>query len=155
MDAKALGLQMGGMIFPTPVGHTGISRQALANASLKNLAFAIRGNAIQLEEVSGRKPADICLGGGVTRVEGFPQLVADALGREIVMPRERDATLLGAAACAAVGSGAYNSLSEAARAMGGDVETLVPDEARYEVMEEEYESWLELYKRLADMTGTV
>ena len=88
-------------------------------------------------------------------MEGFPQLVADTLGREIVMPRERDATLLGAAACATVGSGAYNSLPEAARAMGGEVGTLVPDEARYEVLEEEYDSWLELYKRLADMTGTV
>ena len=153
MDAKRLGIQMGGMLFPTPVGHTDISRRGLANAALKNLAFAIRGNAIQLEEISGRRPVDIALGGGVTGIGGFPQLVADTLAREITVPWERDATLLGSAVCAAVGSGAYNSLPEAARAMMDEGETLSPDGARAEDLEEECEEWLDLYERLAEITG--
>ena len=140
---------------PTPVGHTGISRQGLADAALKNLAFAIRGNALQLEEVSGQRPLDIALGGGVARVAGFPQLIADTLDREIIVPRERDATLLGAAACAAVGSGAYNSLLESARAMAGETETVGPDEARASVLEEQYDAWLDMYERLAEITGAM
>ena len=155
MDAKRIGIQMGGMLFPTPVGHTGISRQGLADAALKNLAFAIRGNALQLEEVSGQRPVDIALGGGVARVEGLPQLISDTLDREVIVPRERDATLLGAAACAAVGSGAYNSLPESARAMVGETEIFVPDETRASVLEEQYEAWLDMYERLAEITGAM
>ena len=155
MDAKRTGIQMGGMLFPTPVGHTGISRQGLANAALKNLAFAIRGNASQLEEVSGQRPLDITLGGGVTRIEGFAQLIADTLGREIIVPRERDATLLGAAACAAVGAGAYNSLLESATAMVGETEIFAPDEDRASVLEEQYEAWLDMYERLTEITGAM
>ena len=155
MDAKRTGIQMGGMLFPTPVGHTGISRQGLADAALKNLAFAIRGNTMQLEEVSGQRPVDIALGGGVAKVEGFNQLIADTLDREIIVPRERDATLLGAAACAAVGSGAYNSLLESATAMVGETETFVPDDARASVLEEQYEAWLDMYERLTEITGAM
>ena len=155
MDAKRTGIQMGGILFPTPVGHTGISRQGLGNAALKNLAFAIRGNAMQLEEVSGQRPVDIALGGGVAKVEGFPQLIADTLGREIIVPRERDATLLGAAACAAVGAGAYNSLLESATAMVGETEIFAPDEDRASVLEEQYEAWLDMYERLTEITGAM
>ena len=155
MDAKRTGLQMGGLLFPTPAGHTGITGQRLVNAALKNLAFAIRGNAMQLEEVTGHQPFDIGLGGGVAGIEGFAQLVTDALNRDVVVPRERDTTLLGAAACAAVGSGAYNSLPEATQAMGGETDILLPDEARVSVLEEEYEAWLDMYKRLAEITGAM
>ena len=51
-------------------------------------------------------------------MKGFERLVADVLGREVLVARERDATLLGTAMCAAVGVGAYNSLTEAAEGMG-------------------------------------
>ncbi len=155
MDAKRTGLQMGGLLFPTPAGHTGITGQRLVNAALKNLAFAIRGNAMQLEEVTGQQALGIALGGGVARIEGFAQLVTDALKREVAVPRERDATLMGVAACAAVGSGAYNSLPEAMQAMRGETETLLPDEARVSVLEEEYDTWLDMYKGLAEITGAM
>ncbi len=155
MDAKKMGMQMGGMMFPTPVGHTGISRQELVNGALKGLAFAIKGNFDQLEEVSGEKASRVGLGGGVTRVKGFGRLVADVLGREIFVARDRDATLLGAAMCAAVGVGAYNSLPEAAEGMGGEMERVQPDGARGEGLEEEYEKWLEIYGKLDEISGSM
>ena len=64
MDAKKMGMQMGGLMFPTPVGHTAISRQELMNGALKGLAFAIKGNFDQLEEVSGEKASRVGLGEG-------------------------------------------------------------------------------------------
>ena len=142
-------------MFPTPVGHTAISREELVNGTLKGLAFAIKGNFEQLEDVSAMEASRVGLGGGVTRVKGFGQLVADVLGREILVARERDATLLGAAMCAAVGVGAYNSLPEAAEGMGGEMERVQPDGARGEGLGEEYERWLELYKKLDEISGSM
>ena len=155
MDAKKMGMQMGGLMFPTPVGHTAISRQELVNGALKGLAFAIRGNFDQLEEVSGGSTSRVGLGGGVTRVMGFGQLVADVLSREILVARDKDATLLGGAMCASVGIGAYNSLPEAAEGMGGERERVQPDGARGEGLREEYERWLELYEKLDEISGSM
>ena len=155
MNSKRMGMQMGGMMFPTPVGHTGISRYNLVNGALKGLAFAIKGNFDQLEEVSGERVIRVGLGGGVTKVNGFGQLVSDVLGREIFVARDRDATLLGAAMCASVGIGAYNSLPEAVAEMGREMEQVRPDMERGEGLEEEYERWLELYEKLDEISGSM
>ena len=72
MDAKALGIQTGGFLFPTPIGHTAIPREALAGAALKNLAFAIRGNFGQLEEVAGARASIIAVGGGGHAYQRLP-----------------------------------------------------------------------------------
>ena len=155
MNAKRMGMQMGGMMFPAPVGHTGISRYNLVNGALKGLAFAIKGNFDQLEEVSGERVSRVGLGGGVTKVKGFGQMVADVLGREIFVARDRDATLLGAAMCASVGIGAYNSLLEAVAGMGGGMERVQPDMERGGGLGEEYERWLELYEKLDEISGSM
>ena len=155
MDAKRMGMQMGGMMFATPIGHTAITRQELVNGALKGLAFAIKGNFDQLEEVSGMEVSRVGLGGGVTRVKGFGQLVADVLGREIRMAGDSDATLLGASMCASVGVGAYNSLPEAVGGMGGGMERVQPDGARAGGLAEEYERWLELYEKLDEISGSM
>lgn len=155
MNAKKMGMQMGGIMFPTPIGHTAISRQELVNGALKGLAFAIKGNFDQLERVSGEGASQVGLGGGVTRVGGFGRLAADVLGREILVWKEGDATLRGAAMCAAVGVGAYNSLPEAAEGMGGEPERVEGDRARGEGLGEEYERWLELYEKLDEIAGNM
>ena len=155
MDAKKMGMQMGGMMFPTPVGHTAISRQDLVKGALKGLAFAIRGNSEQLENAAGTGASWVGLGGGVTRVKGFGQLVADVLDREILVARVTDATLLGTAMCASVGIGAYNSLPEAVGGMRGEMDKVQPHGVRGEGLEEEYERWLELYEKLNEITGSM
>ena len=155
MDAKKMGMQMGGMMFPTPLGHTAISRQELVNGALKGLAFAIKGNFDQLEAVAGASASGVGIGGGVTRVKGFGQLVANVVGREVLLARDRDVTLLGAAMCASVGIGAYNSLPEAVVGMGGEMERVQPDEVRGEGLAEEYERWLELYEKLEEISGSM
>lgn len=155
MNARKMGLQMGGMIFPTPVGHTGISRRELVNGALKGLAFAIRGNFDQLEAVSGERATKVGLGGGMLRVRGFGKLVADVLDREVMVARARDATLLGASMCASVGVGAYNSLPEAVAGMAVEMERVQPDGERREGLGEEYGRWLELYEKLDEITGNM
>ena len=124
MDAKRMGMQMGGMMFPTPVGHTAISRQDLVKGALKGLAFAIRGNFEQLEDVSLEMKAS--LGGAGRRGDSGEGIRAVSGGRpgsgRFWWRGITDATLLGTAMCASVGFGAYNSLPEAVGAMRGEME---------------------------------
>ena len=148
MDCNRMGLQLGGVLFPVPVGPTGINRGHLLQAALENLAFAIKGNYLQLREVSGLPISDIWLGGGVANKPAFPQLMADTLGMPVHVPEMKDASLLGAAMCAAVGAGVYKGLPDAAAAMHWPAITVQPVEATASDMVERYERWLTLYQKL-------
>ena len=153
MHAKKLGLQQGGFIFPVPVGQMGITRQGLLRGALENLVFAIKGNALQLAEVSGIEPSIVCLGGGVTNIRAFPQLAADTLDTAIRVPEMKDPSPLGAAMCAATGVGEYDSLAEAAVEMKAHDRSIEPDKSTASVMEERYERWLSLYRGLEGLSG--
>ena len=39
--------------------------------------------------------------------------------------------------------------------MAGETETVVPDEARASVLEEQYDAWLDMYERLTEITGAM
>ena len=148
MNAKRLGIQLGGILFPVPAGHSNISRDMLIAASLKNLAFAIRGNIMQLANVSESSSSSIAIGGGVTKIKGFPQLIADTLGQAITVSDVKDSSVLGTAMSAATGLGIYNNLSEASVAMKGDTLSLEPNWEATSNLEEEYERWFTLYSKL-------
>ncbi|MEE9198347.1 MAG: FGGY-family carbohydrate kinase, partial [Dehalococcoidia bacterium] len=152
MDAGKMGLQQGGILFPVPVGPSGIAGRHLLQAALENLAFAINGNYLQLQEVSGLLVSEVVLGGGVTNISSFPRLVADTLGVPVRVPEMKDVSLLGAAMCAAVGTGAYESLPEAAAAMGGPSATVEPSEPSVSQLQERYQRWWALYQKLEDLT---
>ena len=148
MDCSNMGLQLGGVLFPVPVAQTGLNGSDLYKAALENLAFAIRGNYHQIEEIFGSEFSEAWLSGGVTNVPAFPQLIADTLNREVEVPVTRDSSPLGAAMCAAVGLKAYQSLEEASVAMRGDFSTLVPDPDDANALDERYLRWLSIYKEL-------
>jgi autoinducer 2 (AI-2) kinase len=153
MHAKKLGLQQGGFMFPVPVGQMGITREGLLRGALENLVFAIKGNALQLAEVSGIEPSIVCLGGGVTNIRAFPQLAADTLDTAIRVPEIKDPSPLGAAMCAATGVGVYGSLAEAAVEMKAPDRSIEPDKSSASVMEERFERWLSLYRGLEGLSG--
>ena len=153
MNCTKLGLQLGGILFPVPVGHTGISRTHLLQGALENLAFAIKGNYLQLQGISGLELSGVWLGGGVANIPAFPRLVADTLGVSVRVPQMKDSSLLGTAMCAAVGAGVYDNLFDAAGAMKGPAVRVEPDEPRSSNMEERYQRWLSLYQELEGLSG--
>ena len=153
MNAKKLGVQQGGFMFPVPAGQMGISRRDLMRSALENLAFAIKGNALQLVEVSGIEPSMVCLGGGVTNIRAFAQLTADTLDTAIRVPDMKDPSPLGAAMCAATGVGVYGSLAEAAVEMKAPDRSIEPDKSNASLMEERFERWLSLYRGLEGLSG--
>jgi autoinducer 2 (AI-2) kinase len=120
----------------------------MARAVLENVAFALRGNLAQLQEISGREVKALSLCGGLTRSGLFTQMVADVCQVPVKVPAIREASGLGAAMCAAVGGGRYDSLEQAAEGMAQEAEVLEPDPAvrvKYRAL---YKRWLKTYQRL-------
>jgi xylulokinase len=82
------------------------------------------------------RPIDhfIAIGGGAAS-DLWCQIIADATGRKVLRSTTVEASSLGAAMAAAAGAGWYSSVTDAARAMTGDVtRSFTPDtqaQARY------------------------
>jgi sugar (pentulose or hexulose) kinase len=131
------------MTFETP-----LTRPRMARAVLENVAFALRGNLAQLEEISGREVKALSLCGGLTRSRLFSQIVADVCQVPVGVPASREASGLGAAMCAAVGAGRYENLEQAAEGMARETETFVPDHTTRTKYRTLYKRWLKTYERL-------
>lgn len=152
MNCSKMGLQLGGLLFPVPVGHTNIEGPHLLQAALENLAFAIRGNYLQLKEASRLDISGVWMGGGVSNIHTFPQLVCNCLGVELQVPDMKDVSLLGAAMCASVSAGEYANLPEATDGMKGAFAKLEPVESKTSDLEERYERWLSIYQTLEGLS---
>ena len=70
-----------------------------------------------------------CVGGG-SRSPLWLRILADVTGRAVVLPREREAGVLGAALIAAVGVGRYDSVEEAGDAWVREGERIAPATAQ-------------------------
>jgi ribulokinase len=80
--------------------------------------------------------------GGATQSPLFMQIYADVLGKAITVTREPEASLLGSAVVAAVGSGAYSDLATAAQAMVQPSRQYRPDLDRHA----QYQPFVQLYR---------
>jgi autoinducer 2 (AI-2) kinase len=125
-----------------------LTRPKMARAILENIAFAIRGNLAQLEEVSGKSVESLMLCGGLTKADLFNRIVADVCQIPVKVPTIREASALGAAICAAVGVGAYPDLVTAAKRMAGWEEIAEPDAAMRGKYRTLYKRWLKTYHKL-------
>ena len=138
-----------GFLAPFPMNlDAPLTRPRMARAVLENVAFALRGNLAQLEEISGREVKALSLCGGLTNSRLFTQMAADVCQVRVKVPAVREASGLGAAMCAAVVAGAYDSLKQAAEGMAQEAEVLQPDpnmRVRYRSL---YKRWLKTYQRL-------
>ncbi len=131
------------MIFPQPAlpQVTPLSSSRMIHAVLENIAFAIRGNIDQLEGYD--QSTCVKTIGGMSQSETWPQLLANVLNRPVSTPVQPEGSLLGAAICAAMGSGIYPSLEVAAEGMVRWKPTYQPDN-RAELYDRYYSKWNEI-----------
>ena len=101
MNAGAMGLHLGGVLFRTPLASAVVRRPELLRAGLEDIAYALRGNLEQAEDVSGLRATRIAAGGGMTRSPLFTRILADVLDRPLEVAREIEVTATGAATLAA------------------------------------------------------
>jgi FGGY-family pentulose kinase len=98
----------------------------LYHATALGIAYGTR-HIVDALDAAGYAIRQVHMTGGHARSPYLAQLYADALDREIVLPAEPDAVLLGSAMVAATASGVHENLAAAARAMAREGRRLVPD----------------------------
>ena len=90
----------------------------------------------------------IVAGGGGAKSRLWLQIHADVLGRPISLPRESEACALGSALVAAVHSGHYSNLEEAAGRMVQIAEEIEPNHANSQAYDDQYGRYLATYTAL-------
>lgn len=92
------------------------AKPAFIRAILEAAAFVVRTHVEQLEAIAGSRFPRLLLAGGAGRGRLWPQIIADVLRRDVMIPDRAEATVRGAALAAGVGAGWYPDLRGAATA---------------------------------------
>jgi sugar (pentulose or hexulose) kinase len=152
MDMRQLTMRFGGLLFPIPLSVTNIQRGHLIRAALENICYAIKANLLQLEAISGLKIKDIALGGGLVRSQCLVQILPAVLNRPVLLSPIAEISALGAAICAAAGSGLYSSLEEAMTAMKPETKVIEPEPLAALEYAEYYQRWQAASRMLAKLS---
>ena len=153
MDASAVGMRLGGILFPTPITMGGPTPGQISRSALESFAYTIRANLEQLERESGIGASHISLGGGLSRLSTFRQILPQVLGRPISMFRQPDTTARGAAMIARTAIGEFDSLTEPAIMLSRRAKTMEPDPAEAAEYQDHYEQWLEVHESIGPLLG--
>lgn len=111
-------------------GHT---EADLVRAMLEGIAFECFW-MIEALRAFGSDPTGLRVTGGGARSNAWPQLIADVVGTEVVVPDETDSGLRGAAAYALAHTGSYPDVLSAATAIAGGGSARVPSPAATEAL---------------------
>jgi sugar (pentulose or hexulose) kinase len=124
-------------------------RAHLYRARLEGLAYALREAKERSDRRSGVRATELRVAGGGARSDVVMQLTADVFGMPVARPATSEASGLGAAICAAVGTGVHASWEGAVRAMTRVGRAFEPDRQAAATYERLYrEVYLGMYGRL-------
>ena len=152
MDMASPGIRTGGILFPVPLTFNELGRGHLVRASLEAMAYAIRANLRQVEDLAGVQATDITIGGGMTRTPTWVKILTDVIGREIRVshdssvsaPLSAPVSAIGAYLCACTALGEFPSLQEAALSVRPRLQCLKPDALASAEYQDHYERWLQV-----------
>jgi autoinducer 2 (AI-2) kinase len=141
----------GGLFFRFPTLQLRPSAGALLRAFLESVAYAVRANIEQIAALTGRAPAALIAGGGMSRSDLLVQLLADITGLSVRRAAEPESTGLGCAILVAVGAGMYPDIGSAVATMSRH-DAVDPDPQRRAQAEGGFAKWRELYAHLEEMS---
>jgi len=144
------------VVFPGPeargaiIGFSDVTTRAhVYRAILEGLAYALREGAERTEKRSGVKITELRVAGGGSQSLAAMQLTADVFGLPASRPHVYEASGLGAAIDAAVGSGVHPDFPTAIREMTRVRDTFEPDPKVHERYDELYHGvYKQMYRRL-------
>ncbi|MHA2263194.1 MAG: FGGY-family carbohydrate kinase [Candidatus Thorarchaeota archaeon] len=145
MDCRTISdIPQARLFFPQPALPQVIplSSASLIHAVLENIAYSVRGNVEQLEQV--RKANNVRAAGGMTRSKTWLKILANVLDRPVQVPTEPEGSLLGAAICAAKGVGWFDSFEAGVEEMVSWQAPFEPDE-RAKEYDSYYKRWTEIW----------
>ena len=144
MDMERVGMRRGGIHFPVPLTMNAVTRGQIARAALESAAYAVKANLEQAESVAGSVADTVAVGGGMVQTRLWVDILANVLGRAVVVPPRPQATPTGAYLCAATALGDFGSLEEAAAFAAEDLEMVEPDDLDTADYMGHYERWVEV-----------
>lgn len=122
------------------------NKGSIFRAIQENAAIVAAENLDRVEAFAGvESKGPLILGGGAAKGRLWPQILADVTGRELKIPKVREATALGAAAAVAAGIGQFTGLAEAGLAFVEYERLVQPNPANRGVYQEARGRWQEAY----------
>lgn len=118
-------------------------------ALAEGIAYGTRNASEAIERLGGRF-VETVVAGGIRRNPIWLQATADVLQRPIVLPEVEEASVLGAAVAAATASGAFPTLSVAARQMVRRARVIEPDHALRSTYDDGFARYRHVTAALAD-----
>ncbi len=128
----------------------GKTKAHLVRAAMEGVAFSLRHN-LETAEQAGVKASVLCAVGGSANSRLWTQIKSDVTGKPIAVPSSDTAATLGAAILAGVGVGMYRDFEEAVKLTVEVKRTHEPNPENTEAYEKNYQTYLELYRRLRDI----
>ena len=115
-------------------------------AILENTALLVRGHIDLVKEATGNEPSELIFAGGASKCSLWAQIVADVTGKNVRIPKVKEATALGAAVLAGYGVGIYPSIAEGAKRVVKWDKTFSPNPDNKAVYDQLYVQWKDVYK---------
>ena len=128
----------------------GNTRATFSRAVLEGMAYSIRANLEQIQEVSLTKNDAIWVGGGMARSTTWLQILSDVLGCTIHNGSASESTALGAVICAGVGAGIYSDLVQGAQRLASLAPEIQPDTDTTNVYSGFFDDWQSLKEEHSD-----
>jgi xylulokinase len=122
--------------------HLGHGRADLYRSVLEAIAFGFRHHVDVFTDI-GIRPSRVMITNGGSKSTLWKQIHADVLGIEMLPVRGHPGASLGAAVIAAIGVGALDDWSDAARFIALDP-PVVPDPTRRTIYDDAYQNWRDL-----------
>ena len=152
-----------GLRFPGPEARGAIigfgdvhTRAHFYRAILEGLAYALQEGKERTEKRSGVKITDLRIAGGGSQSDAAMQLTADIFGLPACRPHIYEASGLGAAMDAAVGTKIHPDFKTAVKEMTHLGQCFDPNKATHEVYERLYnEIYLKMYGKLKPLYRTI
>ncbi len=123
------------------------NRYSIYRALLENNAIVSALNLKNIEKTTKISPKEIIFAGGASKSELWCQIVADATGKIIKVPRVTEATALGAAMSAGIGVGVYKNFQDAAKELVVFERTYKPDAKNHKIYKKLAKKWKKAYKK--------
>jgi len=115
---------------------------------IESMAYAIRANCEELEEISGVSIKELRICGGNANNELLLNILSSLLDRPIITVKNKEATSVGSVICAGVGSGIYSNFKEGVQQLvkyeDKIIEPQKKDIKQYNVL---YSRWRDLYDK--------